>query len=393
MDSRPGLRVYLLLPRRSEVYGGQYGSTWRRNFVDTLSEMGNDVVVFDSDAAVAAVGRGDLTERQRTELASELVISDFRRVSSERPVDLFFAYVRDNMVLPEVFSDIGRSGVPTCNFSCNNVHQFDLVRGVSRYFDYSLHAERDVSQKFRDVSARPIWFPMAANPKYYHPVRAPRTVAVSFVGQCYAKRPEYLFRLLEAGVQVEAFGPSWLLESPRPYVGKPARWARRASKLLRSVAARSPDERHRLTASVADEDLRERLRAKYASHLHRPVTDEQVIEMFSASNLSLGFLEVYDAHDPAAEVLLHVHLREFEAPMCGAAYVTNYSDELAEFYVPDVEVVMWRSPQELLEKVVFLLAHPAEAEKIRAAGLRRALACHTYEKRFRDLFSHIGLES
>jgi hypothetical protein len=94
------------------------------------------------------------------------------------------------------------------------------------------------------------------------------------------------------------------------------------------------------------------------------------VALYSRSQVSLGFLEVYDGHDPTRPVTQHLHLREFEAPMCGALYCTGYLDELAEHFEPDKEVVVYRNQHELLDKVRFYLAHPDAAAAVRAAGLR-----------------------
>jgi len=77
--------------------------------------------------------------------------------------------------------------------------------------------------------------------------------------------------------------------------------------------------------------------------------------------------------------------------MSGALYLTNYSDELAELFEPDTEVLVWRDRHELLEKVRYYTAHPEAGEPIRRAGRERALACHTYARRFERLFSELGL--
>ena len=87
-----------------------------------------------------------------------------------------------------------------------------------------------------------------------------------------------------------------------------------------------------------------------------------------------------------------MHLREFEAPMCGALYCTGYSDELAEMFEPDQEVLTYRNQHELLDKIRYNLNRPEEANRIRFAGRTRALRDHTYHKRFEQLFLKIGLK-
>jgi spore maturation protein CgeB len=64
---------------------------------------------------------------------------------------------------------------------------------------------------------------------------------------------------------------------------------------------------------------------------------------------------------------------------------------LAEFFEPGKEVLVWRNRHELLEKTQYYAKHPEAGDKIRAAGRKRALTCHTYEHRFEQLFTVIGL--
>jgi spore maturation protein CgeB len=77
--------------------------------------------------------------------------------------------------------------------------------------------------------------------------------------------------------------------------------------------------------------------------------------------------------------------------MSGALYCTGYTDELAEMFEPDREVIVYRNEHELLDKVRFYLCHPELAQKVREAGRQRALRDHTYHRRFQQLFSALGL--
>jgi spore maturation protein CgeB len=78
--------------------------------------------------------------------------------------------------------------------------------------------------------------------------------------------------------------------------------------------------------------------------------------------------------------------------MSRALYCTGYSDELAGYFEPDREVLMYRSQDELVDKVRYALDHPEEAEKVREAGYQRALRDHTYQHRYEQLFAALGLK-
>jgi len=380
------MRIFLALPKASEVQGGAFGRTWYKNFYGTLCDMGHEVYFFDQDALIG--NKRFRNRSKRLSFASTLLVEMFGKEHHTKPFDLFFSYYKDGMVDPHAIDQIRKSQVPTVNFSCNNTHQFYLVQELSPHFDYNLHSEKGVREKFVAIGANPLWWPMASNPRYFKPLDQPRTIAVSFVGANYALRARYVAHLLENGVDVHAYGPRWQW-------GARTRWrsvARRYQLLLRTLLAVLPEEQARASGIMAHHDFCRSLSVCFPNNVHPSVSDDELIALYSRSHISLGFLEVYDRHDPSRIVTQHLHLREFEAPMSRALYLTGYCEELAECFEPDKEVLVYRNEHEMLEKVLYYLSHPQEAERARQAGHKRALSCHTYQRRFQDLFTQIGVQ-
>lgn len=359
--------------------------TWIRNLHEPLLDLGCDVDLISATPARVAWRKGD-----KRELAdfNDRVLSHFRREHARAPFDLLFAYVVDGMLDPSLIAEIRHAGVVAVNFSCNNCHQFHLVREISRHFDYNLHSEGDTGRHFIEAGARPLWWPMASNPKYSHPYDVPRDVPVSFVGANYALRARYIAYLLEHGIDLQVFGPTWRYAARTPFRA----WTKRWMLLAQSALAGTAERRASASAHLADHDFNLKLDARFRSCLHPPVWDEKLIRVYSRSHISLGFVEVYDRNDPSRELRRHVHLREFEAPMSGALYCTGHVDELERFFEPGREIVTYRNEEELLAQVRRLLDHPEEAERIRRAGRLRALAEHTYHRRFEALFHAVGLK-
>ncbi|TRT56206.1 MAG: glycosyltransferase family 1 protein [Microcystis aeruginosa Ma_QC_C_20070703_M131] len=75
------------------------------------------------------------------------------------------------------------------------------------------------------------------------------------------------------------------------------------------------------------------------------------------------------------------NMRLFEATGVGTCLVTDWKDNLHDLFEPDREVVTYRSPQECVEKVKWLLEHPQEREAIAQAGQARTLKYHTFDQR------------
>jgi spore maturation protein CgeB len=52
-------------------------------------------------------------------------------------------------------------------------------------------------------------------------------------------------------------------------------------------------------------------------------------------------------------------------------------------------MVFYRGAEELIQKVRYYLGHDDERRRIAKAGYERTIKDHTYEKRFREIFSII----
>lgn len=75
------------------------------------------------------------------------------------------------------------------------------------------------------------------------------------------------------------------------------------------------------------------------------------------------------------------NMRLFETTGVGTCMITDWKDNLSELFIPDTEVVTYKSADECIEKVAWLLNHPAELATIAAAGQARTLRDHTSSHR------------
>ena len=142
------------------------------------------------------------TGRRRPPAVSERLVAAVRAEHASRPVDVFFAYLLDQLVYPEAIREISDLGITTLNYWCNGAHQFFLVREISPAFDHCVVTERAALPAYKEVGARPIYLQLAANPDLYRPHDVPLEFDVTFVGQRYADRPEYVDYLLRNGIDV-----------------------------------------------------------------------------------------------------------------------------------------------------------------------------------------------
>ena len=273
----------------------------------------------------------------KAEMNRDLAVRIGQWVAAERP-DVIFTYLSGELVFPETVQALRSFGVPLIHFSLNDKEHFvGKVRGglafgsrdICRWFDLCWTSTGDALKKYCVEGALPVYLPEGANPELHRPWEQEKTIDVSFVGQCYGNRPETIRRLRTEGIRVEAFGYGWP---------------------------------------------------------HGPLSTEEMVHRYSKSRINLGFGGV-EGH----EETYCLKGRDFEIPMSGGLYLTEYHPELERVYDLGKEIVTYRGFDDLLANIRHLLADPQRAEAIRQAGFRRARKEHTWEMRFERVFSLMNL--
>jgi spore maturation protein CgeB len=81
------------------------------------------------------------------------------------------------------------------------------------------------------------------------------------------------------------------------------------------------------------------------------------------------------------------NMRLFETTGAGACLLTDWKENLQELFNDGSEVVSYRSDEECLEKIKWLLHHPIQRGEIGMAGRKRILKEHTYNHRAEEWIS------
>ncbi len=79
------------------------------------------------------------------------------------------------------------------------------------------------------------------------------------------------------------------------------------------------------------------------------------------------------------------NMRLFETSGVGACLITDWKENLADLFEPDVEVLTYRTAAECAEKVKYILEHETKRREIAEAGQRRTLREHTFENRVAEV--------
>lgn len=112
------------------------------------------------------------------------------------------------------------------------------------------------------------------------------------------------------------------------------------------------------------------------------------LEMFKAiSKSKIGF----NSHGGVAGDYA-ANIRLFEVTGVGACLVTDHKKNITDFFTPDKEIITYKTSDECIEKVNWLLSHPNELRRIAEGGQKRTLSDHTFERRAKELHEIISNE-
>ncbi|MEK9180215.1 MAG: glycosyltransferase [Patescibacteria group bacterium] len=188
-----------------------------------------------------------------------------------------------------------------------------------------------------------------------------KDIDVSFVGQKKSGRVKMINFLRRAGINIQCFGYGW----PNGKISHDDMlkiFSR--SKICLNLTDRK---------SIFDPSVIARLFLKKS--VNRIVPDFHFLDNLKAV-----------LHFP----ILHTHARPFELAGCGAFTISGRSEDIGKYYEEGKEMVFYDSPNDLVNKIKYYLAHDAERVAIARAGYERTIKEHTYEQRFREIFRHIG---
>jgi GT2 family glycosyltransferase/spore maturation protein CgeB len=258
-------------------------------------------------------------------------------VDTERP-DLFYhAIVTDE--LDKAVLDYIANQTETTSLVLFSDDDWRLAHSLEwvGHYNFAITTVREALPEYTRRGYHHVIFSQwGSNPHVYRPLELEKKYDVTFVGQAYAGRPELINFLRARGVNVRVWGMGW-----------------EHVKELRPIAGGF-------------------------------LPTFKVVELFSQSKIVLGMAWTSRGMQP------QIKGRTFEYAASRAFQLTNYDARLKEYFEEGKEIVFYKHPEELLEKINYYLEHAEEREQIARNAYERALRDHTWTQRFQHIFGSMA---
>lgn len=356
--------------------------------------MGHDVSVFCYGPGVGEFyGR---SRRQERAQKNQELVGTAHALRAGRGLDLIFCYVYDDFLEEEAARALTKLNVPMVNYNVDMVTQWYRQTLTAPYFTRMLCAQRANMAQMARYNPQVLHFPMAG--KMVSSIAEDEQAStpdspVTFVGTPMTYRVRVLDQLHRSGIPLAVYGKYW-------QEGRQASAPASLEKVLHDIRDYAVPKWRAEGSSGLVAALRRRLLPSQgspdsplpASLCKGFAPDGALNALFAQSAINLGFTRM-SGDDPDVAGVTQVKLRDFEVPLAGGFYLVERVSEYEEFFRPGVEIETWETPRELIDKIRYFLDHGDERKRIAAAGRQRALADHTWDKRFSMLFAELGLKA
>ena len=312
-----------------------------------------------------------------------------------RRVDLFLSYLYPEQIDPEAIKELRRLGIPCVNFFCDNVREFTRVPDEFRPFDLhwvpewealAMYARAKLPHCFAPM---PAWIPMGA--------RVPvvgELDQVTFIGSADVLRRSLLSHAIALGAPILIGGRGWqnaLAANPTPTVagGEP----NVGTTIENQIAFL---RRHGVRAWTRKSWRRLRpakLPFLPAANLLPEIDDGDYLRLTKQSTVTVGINRVPTFRHSHRRPLCYSRLRDIEAPMMGACYLSEWTAGLGQLYDLGTEIETYRTAEELVGKVRELRSDPVKRQRLRRLGQRRALTDLTIARSIEKVCTALQLTS
>jgi hypothetical protein len=293
-------------------------------------------------------------------------------------------------VEPAALGELRNLGIPAVNFFCDNVRLFSKAPREFSGFDLNWVPEAGAASMYTKAGYPFISAPMACwIPPNYRTLPAQERLPPTFVGTRDRQRERLFARAFQLGLEMELRGTGWKGSGtePEPAAAASARgiianqfaYVRRHG--LRALGLKImgrilPDDP--ITFDFSTKAFSDRVEGDYLSILRE-------------SRVCIGVNRFPDPRRPAGRPRTYSRLRDLEAPMAGAAYLTEDAPGIDQLYDIGVEIEVYKDERELVDKVAELDADPARRLGLRRAGQRRALSDHTISRTISRIAERLGI--
>ncbi|OOQ58082.1 hypothetical protein BC343_10515 [Mucilaginibacter pedocola] len=291
-------------------------------------------------------------------------------------IDIFLCYLYPQQVDTTAIAQIQQWGIPCVNFYCDNVREFSKVPAAFKVFDRMWVPEYEALAMYKEAKVNYIHLPMPmwVDKKYRNTLPNENPQQISFIGSKDNLRQNLLGEAIAKGLNITVRGSGWQPESSVQTVPHPA-------SVLKKIGNQAGFIKQHGLKGYAIKHLQQLSQSAVfevgEAYIAAKPGHEEYITITQSSAITLGINRVPSHKRLHTNPLTYSRLRDIEAPMLGACYLTEYCEGLNSLYEAEKEILTYKTADELVQQANRLLKDEQMRKALRASGQQRALNEHS----------------
>lgn len=351
-----------------------------------LKESGYKVLEADVDWAFGLVPKAD---EEQTLWKIKTWEKTLKFCKEEKP-DIFLSYLYPEQVDVDSVDALKKMGIPCVNFFCDNVRNYQKIPSEYNCFDLHWVPEYQALKMYTSVGLKVIHAPMPmwVEPQYRNYISAKEELdQVSFIGSKDILRARFLHQAIEKGISLRIMGAGWL-DIGTPI--NPEHSVAQTSKLFNQWQQIHAEGiipwlrkfNNRYFYPMPSPDF-------FENYIDPQPSFSRYVDLTRRSKVVLGINRYPSNMFSQGRPNTYSRLRDIEAPMLGACYLTEYTEGLEYLYDLGTEIETYRTVEELKEKIERLSGDSELREKLRKKGQQRALSQHSISQTIRKIMGSL----
>lgn len=301
--------------------------------------------------------------------------------------DIFLSYLYPHQIDETAIADLKAMGVLCVNFFCDNVRLFNKAPKAFQIFDLNWVPEHKAVKMYKDanLSFLNLPMPMWVESKF-RTYDVMENTKISFVGSQDIQR-QLLFEALHKhnpNRTFDIYGSGWLDNNQTAFPFETSK-GRKIINQLTFV------QKNGLYAYL--NKLRARFRkvneSSFLKEYYKGKPDfENYIRITKESNITLGINRYPSFNYALKKPNTYSRLRDIEAPMLGACYLTEWTEGIENLYEIGKEIMTYTTIEDLDDKCERLLGDSKLRKHLRMAGQQRALSEHSIGASLKKIILH-----
>ncbi len=303
-------------------------------------------------------------------------------------VNLFLSYLYPHQVDKSAIAEIQKMGIFCINFFCDNVRNFRKPPKEFKVFDLNWVPEFKALKMYEREKFNAIHLPMPmwVDPKY-RTISKIENEKISFIGSKDIQR-QLLFETLIKdfpSIEIDIYGSGWMNEE-----NIQAKFASSIfSKTINQFGFIKKFGSKAWLNKIRDGKPLPPISEQLQLWIKAKPNFQEYIKITRESLITLGVSRYPSFQFPLHEPDTYSRLRDIEATMLGACYLTEYTEGLDQLYHLGEEIETYKDHIELNEKINTLKKDSKKRIKLRENGQKAALNNHSIVESLRKITGYI----